>query len=250
MTAPDTVRLSRSDAVATVTMSRPEVLNAITRQMLIDLSATLEEISADEAIRVVVLTGEGRAFSAGVDLKALAGQPLEGGSVGDLLDIPARQVLIRLATMPQVVIARVNGFCFTGALELALACDLIVTADEAKLGDTHTKWGLRPTWGMSQRLGRLVGISRARELSYTGRTFSGREAVEWGLAVRSVPLIQLDDTVTELAEAVVANSAGSIAAYKDLYRQSLEGGLGDGLSYEASTRYPIDDTETRVASFR
>jgi enoyl-CoA hydratase len=244
------IRLSRSSAVATITMSRPQVLNAITREMLLELFAALDDVTADEHIRVVVLTGEGRAFSAGVDLKALAGQSLEGGSIGDLLDVPARQAMIRLTTMPQVVIARVNGFCFTGALELALACDLIVTADEATLGDTHAKWGLRPSWGLSQRLGRLVGVSRARELSYTGRTFSGTEAASWGLAIRSVPRERLDETVAELADAVVANSAGSIAAYKDLYRRSLEGGLADGLSYEAATRYPIDDTESRVASFR
>ena len=151
--------------------------------------------------------------------------------------------------MPQVVIARVNGFCFTGALELALACDLIVTADEAKLADTHAKWGLRPTWGMSQRLVRLVGIGRARELSYTARPFSGSEAAAWGLATRSVPRDDLDGAVAELAATIAANSAGSIAAYKDLYRRALDAGLTEGLAYEAETQYPITDTQSRVASF-
>jgi enoyl-CoA hydratase/carnithine racemase len=148
-----------------------------------------------------------------------------------------------------VVIGRINGFCFTGALELALACDLVVAADEAKLGDTHAKWGLRPTWGMSQRLIRAVGIARARDLSYTARTFTGAEAAAWGLAVRSVPLAELDDAVAELADQVVANSAGSVAAYKDLYRQALDVGLSDGLEYEASTSYAITDAAERVASF-
>jgi len=103
---------------------------------------------------------------------------------------------------------------------------------------------------MSQRLVRTVGVARARELSYTARTFSGSDAAAWGLAVRSVPRAELDDAVAELAEAIVANSAGSLAAYKDLYRQALDRGLGDGLDYEADTDYPITDTEERVASFR
>jgi enoyl-CoA hydratase/carnithine racemase len=248
--ADPTVVVARDGAVATMTLTRPDALNAITREMLLGLSAALDELAADDAIRVVVLTGEGRAFSAGVDLKALAGRTLEGGGVGDVLDLPARDAIRRLTTIPKVVIARVNGFCFTGALELALACDLMVVADEAKLADTHAKFGLRPTWGMSQRLVRTVGVARARELSYTARTFSGSDAAAWGLAVRSVPRAELDDAVAELAEAIVANSAGSLAAYKDLYRQALDRGLGDGLDYEAGTDYPITDTEERVASFR
>ena len=154
-----------------------------------------------------------------------------------------------LTTMPQVVIARVNGFCYTGALELALACDLIVTADEAKFADTHAKWGLRPTWGMSQRLVRLVGIARARELSYTAQPISGTEAAAWGLATRSVPRDELDGAVAELAAVIADNSAGSIAAYKDLYRHALDSGLTAGLAYEAETQYRITDAASRVASF-
>ncbi|HLY81715.1 MAG TPA: enoyl-CoA hydratase/isomerase family protein [Acidimicrobiales bacterium] len=245
-----TVRVTVAGPVATITLSRPEALNAITHDMLVELAAALDDVSAREAVRVVVLTGEGRAFSAGVDLKALGQQRLEGGSVGDLLDVPARDVIRRLTTIPQVVIARVNGFCFTGALELVLACDLVVTASEAKLADTHAKWGLRPTWGMSQRLVRAVGVSRARELSYTARTFTGSEAAAWGLAVRAVPLAELDGAVAELAGAVAANSAGSIAAYKDLYRRALDTVQIDGLAYEAATPYPITDTEERLAGFR
>jgi enoyl-CoA hydratase/carnithine racemase len=244
------VRVERSGPVATITLSRPEALNAITPGMLVQLAAQLDELAADAGVRVLVLTGEGRAFSAGVDLKALAGVPLADGAIGDVLDVPAREVIGRLTTIPQVVIARVNGFCFTGALELVLACDLVVAANEAKFGDTHAKFGLRPTWGMSQRLVRQVGVSRARELSYTGRSFSGADAAAWGLAVRAVPLAELDGAVAELAEAIAANSAGSIAAYKDLYRRALDVGLADGIAYESLTQYPIDDTEARVGSFR
>lgn len=250
MSQEPTVLIENTPPVATLTLSRPAALNAITREMLLELNGALETLSGDEGVRVIVLTGAGRAFSAGVDLKALGDLPIPEGAVGDHLDIPARSVTTRLTTMPQIVIAKVNGFCFTGALELALACDLVVTADEAKFGDTHAKWGLRPTWGMSQRLIRTVGITRARDLSYTARTFTGREAEAWGIAVRSVPLDQLDEEVRRLADAVAANSQGSLAAYKDLYRQALDRGLTEGLAYESSTDYPIDDTEARVSSFR
>jgi enoyl-CoA hydratase len=244
------VELHREQGIATVVLSRPEVLNAITRTMLEELIVALDVISQDESVKVVVLTGAGKAFSAGVDLNALGGRSLEGGAVGEYLDEPARQVIDRLTTIPKVVIARVNGFCFTGALELVLACDLVVVANEARLGDTHAKWGLRPTWGMSQRLARTVGMAKARELSYTARTFTGAEAAEWGLAARAVPLEQLDTAVNDLAQQLLANSIGSLVAYKDLYRQSLDLGQADGLAYEATARFDIADTAQRLATFR
>jgi len=236
--------------VVTLTLERPDVLNALTPPMLGALGDALEAVAADSSARVVVLTGAGRAFSAGVDLKALGEVSLDGGAVGDLLDVPARRVTGLLATMPQITIAKVNGFCFTGALELALACDLVIVAEEAKLADTHAKFGLRASWGMSQRLIRLVGVARARELSYTARTFTGTEAAAWGLAARTVPLVELDDAVADLAATIVANSPGALAAAKDLYRVALDGGLAAGLAYEAATAYEIDDTEERVRSFR
>lgn len=250
MSEPQTVRCDRDGEVATVTLDRPDALNAITPGMLSELADRLDELAADTDVRVVVVTGEGRAFSAGVDLKALGDRSLDGGSVGDLLDLPARRVIDLLTTMPKVVVAKVNGHCFTGALELVLACDLVFVADEARLGDTHAKFGLRPTWGMSQRLIRAVGVTRARDLSYTARTFTGVDAAAWGLATRSVPRAELDELVVDVVAQLLANSDGSLRAYKDFYRVALDGGLGAGLRYEAETRYPIADTDARVADFR
>jgi enoyl-CoA hydratase/carnithine racemase len=250
MSEPPVVRVTMTGRAATLTLERPDALNAITPTMLDELIVALEQVGADANTGVVVLTGEGRAFSAGVDLKALGNRSLEGGSVGDILDVPARRAIELLTTMPKPVIAKVNGFCFTGALELALACDLILVADEAKLGDTHAKFGLRPTWGMSQRLLRSVGPARARELSYTARTFSGVDAAAWGLAVRSVPRAELDEAVDELIARILAMSPGSLAAYKDLYRVGLDTGLRAGLDYEASNTFAITDTDERIADFR
>ncbi|MEZ5259103.1 MAG: enoyl-CoA hydratase/isomerase family protein [Ilumatobacteraceae bacterium] len=124
----------------------------------------------------------------------------------------------RITTIPKVVVAKVNGFCFTGASRLALACDLMVVAEEAKLGDTHAKFGLRPTWGMSQRLVQAVGITRARDLSYTARTSRGSKPPAWGMAVKAVPRSNLDAEVAALCAAITQNFAGLLAACKDLYR--------------------------------
>ncbi len=250
MTADTEVLVERSGSAATITLHRPDALNAITPTMLVSLGDELELLAGDDAVTVVVLTGAGRAFCAGVDLKALGDRELVGGSVGDLLDVPARRVTDLLASMSAITVAKVNGFCFTGALEMVLACDLAVAANEAKFGDTHTKFGLRPTWGMSARLPRAVGIARARELSYTARTFTGVEAQELGLVVRSVPRSELDTAVDELVASIAANSRGSLLAYKDLYRNGTERTLADALAYEADTQFLIDDTGDRLDGFR
>ncbi len=237
------------EVVRTLTLDRPEALNALTPQLLGELADELQTAAADPAVRVVVLTGTGRAFSAGVDLKALAATPVSGGNVSLDLNTPARRCTELLSTMPKVTIAKVNGFCFTGALELAVACDLMVTAEEAKLGDTHTKWGLRPTWGMSARLVRAVGVTRARELSFTARTISGRDAYDYGLASHCVPLAELDATVLELARTIAGNSADATAAYKDLYRNSQDLGLSEALNFEYTKNYPLSGAGDRLNTF-
>jgi enoyl-CoA hydratase len=244
------IRLAVHGQVAAITLNRPDALNAITTVMLGELAEALDQLSAAPGVRVVVLTGEGRAFSAGVDLKALGDLPLTNGKVGDVLDLPARAVIERIAAIDAIVIAKVNGFCFTGALELALACDLVIVAAEARLGDTHAKWGLRPTWGMSQRLSAAIGPARARLLSYTGQTFTGLEAATWGLAAQSFPRAELDEAIDALSATIAGNSPGALRAYKDLYQAADRLALPDGLAYEAASDYPITDTDERVAEFR
>lgn len=239
------IELTVADGVATITFDRPDALNAITPTMLAELNEAADLCAADPAARIVVLTGRGRAFSAGVDLKALGERELVDGKVGDILDVPARRLTTTLATMPKPVVAAVNGFCFTGALEIALACDLMLVADEAKIGDTHAKFGLRPTWGMTARLPAAVGITRARELSYTARTISGREALAIGLAARSAPRDAFGDALQALLDEMLANSSESFAAYKDLYLQEQP-----ALEHERTRDYPFSDTAERLADFR
>jgi enoyl-CoA hydratase/carnithine racemase len=250
MTAYETIDLRHHEAFVEIAFNRPDALNAITPLMLDELVVAFTKL-ADDPPPVAVLTGRGRAFSAGVDLKALGDATLAGGAVGEPLDSRARALTTLICEIDCVVIAKVNGYCFTGALELALACDLVVAANEAIFGDTHAKFGLRPTWGMSQRLPHLVGFARARELSYTAATFTGAEAAAWGLACRSYPRGALDEAVQELALQIRGNSVGSLRAYKDLYGAATRtSSLAEGLAYEAAASYTIDDTAGRIAGFR
>ena len=238
------ILVEREGPVATITLNRADAMNALTPEMLAEVDAALNGIADDEAVNVVVMTGAGRAFCAGVDLKALQakGVDLSAGNVGDDLNNAARGVLERIEAMPQATIAKVNGFCFTGGMELMLAFDIVIVAEEAKLGDTHAVLGFRPTWGMTQRLPRKVGTMRAKELSFTARTISGIEAA-------AMPMADLDGRVAELATAIGRNSPGSIRAYKDLYAQAENAGLDSGLGYERDTAYEIPDVGQRLGDF-
>jgi enoyl-CoA hydratase/carnithine racemase len=169
--------------------------------------------------------------------------------LGSILHDPARALIDAIQTVPKAVIAKVNGFCFTGALEIVLGCDLIVAAEEAKLGDTHAKWGMWPAWGMSARLPRAVGLHRAKELSFTAAMITGAEAERIGLVNRAVPAEDLDQAVRELADAILANSRGSIAAYKHLYRHGMGTTLQDALELEIGTTFEIDDSDERTGQF-
>jgi enoyl-CoA hydratase/carnithine racemase len=236
--------------VARITLNRPQALNALTAAMLDDLASAIEECGADPSVSVVVLRGAGRAFSAGVDLKALDGRSLDGGAVGDVLDIPARRAQQAITEAACIVIAAVHGYCFTGALELALACDLFIVTEDAVLADTHAKFGLRPSWGMSQRLPRAAGPAKARLLCYTSRQFSGAEAASWGIASEAVPTDDFDDALQRLVEEITATSPQSLTAHKRLHAAAAQLGLQDGLRFEAAARFDIADTDERIASFR
>ncbi len=244
------VALDIADGVATITLNRPEKLNAITRAMLKEAGKAVAAAEKDKTVGVIVLTGAGRAFSAGVDLTELGGRLLEKGGVGDYLDTPARDLIRAIQTVSKPVIAKINGHCFTGALELALACDIVLVAEEAKLGDTHTKWGLRPSWGMSARLPAAVGYRRARELSFTARTFTGAEAAAWGLANRAVPVAELDAAVREMTSAMLQNSREAIAAYKALYNKGARRDEKKAIEFEEETVFEIKDTNQRLAQFK
>lgn len=248
----ETLIVKRSGAVAAITFNRPEALNAFTPDMLQRLVEAVRRLSGDEGVSAIILEGEGRAFSAGVDLKILQTAAPVAGRIASAFDDAAQSAAAVVRACPLPVIAKVHGYCFTGGLELALHCDFIFTTKDAKFGDTHAKWGLRPTWGMSQNLARAVGVRRARELSYSARTFTGAEAVLWGLANDAYDdKAALDAGVEKCAQTVASMSRGAVSAYKKLYRIHEEmRPLEDALREEARLDFPeIDDTLERLKSF-
>lgn len=236
--------------IATITMNRPEAMNAITPAMLKEMKAAILAAAKAEEVRVIVLTGAGRAFCAGVDLKALGNVTLEGGKVGDILDIPARELIDAIRSVPKPVIALVNGFCFTGALEIMLACDLVIASEQAKIGDTHAKWGLRPTWGMSARLPRRVGFLKAKELSFTADAVTAQEAERIGLINLACPPDKLEQALETIVKKIMANSPQSIRAYKHLYNTNEAMTLDQSLALEFASEFQISDTDARLKGFK
>ena len=235
----------------TVEFNRPDALNALRPEMLTEAARLIEQASDDPEVKVNVLRGAGRAFSAGVDLKVLQGIKPEGGIIGNVFDEPAARLAAAIRDSNVPVIARVAGACFTGALEVALHCDFVYTTDTTKFGDTHTKFGLRPTWGMSQTLSRAVGQRRARELSFTARIFTGAQAFEWGVANASFETPEeLDEALAATCAQIAGNSAEAIAAMKDLYRLAeAEQGIRPSLAGETASNYEISDTDDRLSAF-
>ncbi|GAB3641157.1 enoyl-CoA hydratase/isomerase family protein [Spirosoma arcticum] len=235
-----------ADRITTITLNRPAVMNAISPTMMRELKEAIEAVSQDESCNVLIVKGAGRAFSAGVDLKALtdsSGAPgiLNGQFTSGDLTNDANAIARLLRTMPQPAIAVVHGHCYTGATELMMLFDLVIAADDAKIGDTHAKWGILPKWGMTQRLPRLVGIMKAKELSFTTKPITGQEAERIGLINRAVPLADLDQTVQELAGQILSNSAQTIAAMKHLYNEGMATTLADGLALESAFTTDITD---------
>jgi len=246
----ENVQYQKDGGVARITIDRPDVMNALNPAALLEIKAAMEDAGEDDDIGVVVLTGAGRAFSTGVDLIALGDRKLERGRVGPILDDPAGELIATIQALPKVAIAMVNGYCLTGALEIVLACDLIIASEQAKFGDTHVRWGFRPSWGMSQRLPRLIGILKAKELSFTADMITAQEAERIGLANMVVPAEELEETVQKLAEKIMGNSRETVAAIKYLYNQGMSDTLEKGLELEAESEFEINDTEERLKGFR
>lgn len=205
------------EGVALLTIDRPGTLNAIDAEVLAELEAAIGILEGRPATGVVILTGSGRAFVAGGDIPHMA--RLSPGD-GERWVAWGQDVLRRLARLPQVTIAAVNGYALGGGLELALACDLRLSADSARLGLPEVRVGLIPGWGGTQRLLRLVGPARARELILTGRTMSAEEALRLGVVSRVVPADQLLPACRELAREIRGASPTAVRAAK---RALLEG---------------------------
>jgi enoyl-CoA hydratase len=218
------ILVNKADGIATVTLNRPEKLNALNRELRSEFCRTMQELRDDSEVRVVVITGAGRAFCAGLDLRELGSSGLrEEGNVTFVTVIEDMRV---------PVIAAVNGFAVTGGFELALACDIIIAADDAQFADTHARVGVMPGGGMSARLPRAVGIRKAKELSLTGNYLPARDAERMGLVNRTVPKDQVLAAATELATQIASSNQDVVRQMKRLYELTTRASLHDGLRIE------------------
>lgn len=239
--APEALVIRQDDAGrAMLVLNRPEKRNAINRPLFRELRAHIERIAADDTIGLVVLRGAGGNFSAGHDLK----EPPHADKLGWLRQ--EALTIERLTRLRQPVIAMVEGVCYTGGLELALAADIIVCDDMARFADTHGKWGLVPGWGLSQRLPRRVGQAKALEMMLTSRPCDGRTAAAMGLANMCVAPGELEQAVDALGQAILANSWHSNAANKALVYATDGMRLADGLDHELMRNAGFDPANRRA----
>jgi enoyl-CoA hydratase len=229
----DVVLLDVADGIATVTLNRPQAMNALNRALRARLAAVMRQVDADEAVRAVILTGAGtRAFTAGLDLKELGSEEGALGSANatDPADNPVKA--IELCRKP--VIGAVNGVAITGGFEVALACDVLVASTNARFADTHARVGIVPGWGLSQKLSRMIGISRAKELAFTGNFLDAATALQWGLVNHVVAPEDLLPLARKLAGDMSGIDPAFLANYKRLIDEGYTLTFGEGLALEAA----------------
>jgi enoyl-CoA hydratase len=231
--------------VAFITMNRPESMNAINRQMARELVEACKQAEDDSAIRVVIFTGAGeRAFSAGMDLKERAEtsfSPIERRNQKIAATIYTQSRAIAAMTKP--TIAAIRGYCVGGGLEMALACDLRVAAEDAKLGLAEVRRGLIPGAGGTQRLPRVVGVAKALEIGLTGENVTGSEAHRLGLVNIAVPADEVAKAAEDLAGKILKGAPLSVAFVKEAVRKGIELPLEEGLRLEADLSAMIATTE-------
>jgi enoyl-CoA hydratase len=216
--------VNQEGGIATVTLNRPEKLNALNRDLRGQFCRVMQELRADPNIGVVIITGAGRAFSAGLDLRELGAEGIREDGNATFITV--------IDDMEVPVIAAVNGFAVTGGFELALACDIMIAAEEAQFADTHARVGVMPGGGMSARLPRAVGVRKAKELSLTGNYLTARDAERMGLVNRVVPRDQLFGTAREIATQIIGNNQHIVRQMKRLYDLTTRATLHDALRIE------------------
>lgn len=220
------------DAVAIVTLNRPEAMNALSKALRAELAEAMLAVAHDDAVRAVVLTGAGtRAFTAGLDLKEL-GASTEGLGAANATS-PRDNPVKAVEQCAKPVIGAINGVAITGGFELALACDVLIASSNARFADTHARVGILPGWGLSQKLSRMIGISRAKELSLTGNFLDAATAERWGLVNRVVEPDALLPAATALARDMANIDPAMLATYKKLIDDGYALSFGEGLQLEA-----------------
>lgn len=228
------ITLTLGDRVATILLNRPDSLNALSPQLLAELSHAAARAGDDQSVKALVVRGAGRGFCAGADLRHFDRVFDDLSLLPDYVrDLNA--ALFALEALPIPTIALVHGYALAGGLELMMACDLAIVAEDARIGDQHANFGLIPGGGSTQRLPRRVGMPRAMELLTTGRWLSGVEAAQWGLALRAAPAECLEAELETLLAGLRAKSRVGLGLMKSLARRSQDLPLRDGVALEGAT---------------
>lgn len=226
------VTVERDGNVAVVTMNRPEAMNALSSALREELAKAMVAVDADDSIHAVVLTGAGqRAFTAGLDLKELGTQGLSAANA----ETPQANPVKAIEQCRKPVIGAINGVAITGGFEVAVACDILIASENARFADTHARVGIMPGWGLSQKLSRLIGISRAKELSLSGNFLDAQTACAWGLVNRVVPAEELLPAAKKLAADIASADPGMIQAYKRLIDDGYAVPFGEAMALEHRT---------------
>lgn len=238
----ENILLEKKGGIARISINRPHALNAITEGVLNDLVAACDNVEKDDSIHVVILTGEGKAFSAGRDVEGV----LEGR------EYPGAARYRALEALSKPVIAAVNGACFTGSLELVLYADIIIASEKAVFADTHARFGIIPGGGQTQILPRFVGMKKAKELLFTCEPISAREAERLGIVNKVVPPEELEKAAWEMAEKILKNIPEAIRLMKYLVNEGMKKDLATGLQLEAAQHTgpitPRGDGRNRMAA--
>ncbi|MBL1146467.1 MAG: enoyl-CoA hydratase [Pseudomonadota bacterium] len=225
--------------VGVIRLDRPDALNALCGQLMDELSAALDIFEADENIGCMIITGNEKAFAAGADIKEMQSKSFSDVYVGNMLN----KNWERLLTCRKPVIAAVAGYALGGGCELAMMCDILLAADNAKFGQPEIKIGTLPGIGGTQRLTRLIGKPKAMEMCLTGRMIGAEEAVQAGLAARVVPLDKLMDEALEAAKTIADMSLPAVMMVKEAVNRAYETTLAEGLHFERRLFYASFATE-------
>jgi enoyl-CoA hydratase len=227
------IRVERpADGVALVWLDRPEAMNALSKAMRQALAETFAALAADASARAIVLTGAGKAFTAGLDLKELGSDPsaLGAANATEAHDNPVAAI----EGCGKPVIGAINGAAITGGFEVALACDILLASTQARFADTHARVGIMPGWGLSQKLSRLIGISRAKELSLSGNFLDAETACAWGLVNRVYPPDALVAAAVKLASDIASVPAEAVRNYKHLIDEGYSLPFAAAMAHEHS----------------
>ena len=222
-----TVLLEKRESFAIVTLNRPESMNALSRELRRDFVAAFAACTADPDIRVIILTGNGKAFCAGFDLKELG-----AATTSNTAEEADNVVAQAMAAFTGPIIGAINGHCITGGFEMALACDMLIASQNARFADTHARVGMLPGWGLSQKLPRLIGLSRAREIAFTGAPVFAQQAYEWGLVNHVVAAEELLPRAIKMAEDICACVPQVLQEYQMLIDDGYSMSLQNALDWE------------------